>query len=46
VYGRICQLVERLQTGLTQHDMLIETPTAAQFSSGIVCFRHSEKRQR
>lgn len=40
VYGRVRELVERLRAGLTQRGMLIETPAAAQLSSGIVCFRH------
>lgn len=43
VYGRVRQLVERLRAGLTQRGMLIETPAAAQLSSGIMCFRHPEE---
>ncbi|HWN44644.1 MAG TPA: aminotransferase class V-fold PLP-dependent enzyme [Thermoanaerobaculia bacterium] len=43
VYKRVRQLVERLRAGLTQRGMLIETPAAAQLSSGIVCFRHPEE---
>lgn len=43
VYGRVRELVERLRAGLTKRGMLIETPAAAQLSSGIVCFRHPEE---
>lgn len=43
VYGRVRELVERLRAGLTERGMQIETPAAAQLSSGIVCFRHPEE---